>query len=153
MSMSAKNVVAGLVLLLIGLAYGFLAMQLPERSVPNVPGPAFFPGVVATIIVILSLALLIKGLLGLRKESLTAKGGLSLSVWPILMLGWWLAFIMILPYAGFVLAAIPFYAGLMAMCDERRWAVITAGAIIIPVLLFYLFRDGLNILLPLGVWS
>ena len=68
MSMSAKNVVAGLVLLLIGLAYGFLAMQLPERSVPNVPGPAFFPGVVATIIVILSLALLIKGLLGLSRS-------------------------------------------------------------------------------------
>mgnify|MGYP003572127694 FL=1 len=68
MSMSLKNVIAALVLLIVGLVYGFLGTQLPERSVPNVPGPAFFPGLVAIIIVVLALALLVKGLTGLRRE-------------------------------------------------------------------------------------
>jgi hypothetical protein len=151
MSMSLKNVIAALVLLIVGLVYGFLGTQLPERSVPNVPGPAFFPGLVAIIIVVLALALLVKGLTGLRREP-AMKGGFSFPVWPVLMLGWWLMFVVALPYAGFLLAAMPFFAGLMALCDQRRWAVIVAGSTIIPVLLYYLFRHGLNILLPLGAW-
>ena len=151
MSMSLKNVIAALVLLAVGLGYGYLGMQLPERSVPNVPGPAFFPGLVAAMIIVLALALLFKGVAGLRKEP-AISGGLSFPVWPVVMLGWWLAFVVALPYAGFLLAAIPFYAGLMAMCDQRSWLVIVAGSTIIPVLIFYLFRDGLSILLPLGAW-
>ena len=68
------------------------------------------------------------------------------------MLGWWLGFIIALPYAGFLLAGIPFFVGLMIMCEQRRWIVILAASTVIPVILFYLFRNGLNILLPTGAW-
>ena len=70
MSMSLKNVIGGVLLLIVGLIYGYLSTQLPERAVPNVPGPAFFPGLVAIMIVLLSIALLVKGLLGLKRKRL-----------------------------------------------------------------------------------
>ena len=150
MSMSLKNVIGALLLLIVGLVYGYLTTQLPERSVPNVPGPAFFPGLVAILMILLSATLLIKGVIGLKRES-AMSGGFSFPLRPLLMLGWWLGFIIALPYAGFLLAGIPFFAGLMLMCEQPRWAVVVAGSVGIPLILFYLFRHGLNILLPLGV--
>jgi putative tricarboxylic transport membrane protein len=151
MSMSLKNVIGAILLLIVGLIYGYLSTQLPERAVPNVPGPAFFPGLVAVMVILLAIALLIKGLIGLKREA-AMPGGVSIPVSPLLMLGWWLGFIIALPYAGFLLAGIPFFAGLMIMCEQRRWVVILTASTAIPVVLFYLFRNGLNILLPTGVW-
>lgn len=151
MSMSLKNVIGAILLLIVGLIYGYLSTQLPERAVPNVPGPAFFPGLVAILIVLLAIALLVKGLIGLKHEP-AMPDGFSVPVWPLLMLGWWIGFVIVLPYAGFLLAGIPFFAGLMIMCEQRRWGIILAGSASIPVILFYLFRNGLNILLPIGEW-
>ena len=149
--MSLKNVIGAILLLIVGVIYGYLSTQLPERAVPNVPGPAFFPGLVAILIVLMAIALLLKGLIGLKNES-AISAGFSFPLRPLLMLGWWLGFVISLPYAGFVLAGIPFFAGLMIMCEQRRWVVVLAGSTVIPVILFYLFRSGLNILLPTGAW-
>ena len=149
--MSLKNVIGAILLLIVGLVYGYLSTQLPERSVPNVPGPAFFPGLVAILIVLLAIALLVKGLIGLKHEP-AMSGGFSVPVLPLLMLGWWFGFVIVLPYAGFLLAGIPFFAGLMIMCEQRRWIIVLAGSASIPVILFYLFRNGLHILLPNGEW-
>jgi len=151
MSMPLKNVIGATLLLILGLTYGYLGTQLPDRAVPNVPGPAFFPGLVAILIILLSIALLVKGLTGLKKEP-AMTGRFSVPVWPFLMLAWWLGFVILLPYAGFLLAGIPFFAGLMLMCEQRRWTIVIVASTSIPVILFYLFRSGLNILLPTGVW-
>ncbi|MES9846306.1 MAG: tripartite tricarboxylate transporter TctB family protein [Candidatus Sedimenticola sp. 6PFRAG5] len=149
--MSLKNVIGAILLLIVGLIYGYLGTQLPDRGIPNVPGPAFFPGLVATLIVVLAITLLIKGLAGLKKEPAMA-GGFSVPVWPLMMLAWWFCFVVLLPHAGFLLAGIPFFAGLMLMCEQRRWITVVIASISIPVVLFYLFRSGLNILLPTGGW-
>ncbi|MET0084867.1 MAG: tripartite tricarboxylate transporter TctB family protein [Sedimenticola sp.] len=149
--MSLKNVIGAILLLIVGLVYGYLGTQLPDRGIPNVPGPAFFPGLVATLMVVLATTLLIKGLIGLKKESAFA-GVFSVPVWPLMMLAWWFCFVVLLPYAGFLLAGIPFFAGLMIMCERPRWLTILIASVSIPAVLFYLFRNGLNILLPTGEW-
>lgn len=95
MSMSLKNVIGAILLLIVGLTYGYLGTQLPDRGIPNVPGPSFFPKVVALLIVLLAISLLIKGLIGLKKEPAMI-GAFSVPVWPLLMLAWWLGFVILL---------------------------------------------------------
>ncbi len=40
--MALRNIVAAVALLALGIVYGYLAMRLPERDLPNIPGPSFF---------------------------------------------------------------------------------------------------------------
>ena len=111
--MALKEFVTGIVLLIVALAYGYLGLQLPERSVPNVPGPAFFPGLVALFILLLSISLTIKGLIGLKSKPHTS-GALTLSWQSAMVIVWCFCFVAILPYAGFLLSAIPFFFGINA---------------------------------------
>ena len=68
--MALRNIVAAAVLLMLGAAYGYLAMQLPERGLPNIPGPSFFPYLIAILLLGLSLGLLAQGIRGYRREPL-----------------------------------------------------------------------------------
>ena len=52
--MRRRNITAALVLLAIGAGYGLLTSQLPTRSLPDTPGPPFFPWINTTVILVLS---------------------------------------------------------------------------------------------------
>jgi len=151
MIMPVKNIIAAIVFAVIGIGYGSLASGLPDRAGIGVPGPAFFPQLIAGLIVFLSMALAYKGISGLRDFDQHQNG----SAFPIKTIGliaWFTAFIFSLSYLGFLFAGIPFFAGLMMMCQSRRWLQVTIGAATIPIVLFYLFRDGFQILLPHAQW-
>ena len=55
--MAGRNLLAGCGLLAFSLAYGVLTTGLPDRTLPNTPGPAFFPWFITGSLVILSAAL------------------------------------------------------------------------------------------------
>ncbi len=150
MSMPLKNLVISLVMGVIGGAYLYLSLQLPERSIQNVPGPSFFPLIISGTILVLAAAMLVKSLFGLRGKKLMPRltfPGLTLAV-----LGWFALYLAVLPYAGFLIASVPFFAGLMFLCDRPRLVPIVVASILVPVFLFYLFRNGFSILLPAGLW-
>lgn len=151
MSMPLKNVIFAVFLLAIGIVYAVLSSDLPERTIQNVPGPRFFPNIIAGIIIILSLSLLVKGLMELRRNSEFTMP-LTFPVKGTLIVVWMALFVAVLPYAGFVVAGIPFFAGLMALCTESRPYQMVIGSLTIPLVLYYLFREGFNILLPTGQW-
>ncbi len=56
--LARRNVIVGAVLLVIGVAYGLMTASLPDRSLPNTPGPAFFPWLITGGLLVLSTALL-----------------------------------------------------------------------------------------------
>jgi hypothetical protein len=62
------------------------------------------------------------------------------------------AYIFLLPYVGFLLGGIPFFAIIMLLSGTRRKTTIAIAAVAIPVILFYLFRVGFKILLPHASW-
>ncbi len=70
--------------------------------------------------------------------------------YPALGLISFLLFLGLLPYLGFLLGGIPFFAALMVISGERRPLWIAFFSIVIPVTLFFLFREGFLILLPQG---
>ena len=119
---------------------------------PDTPGPAFFPWLIAFGLIGLSAALTVQGLIALRQRG-EKTSGYRLPGRGLLALGGFAAYLLLLPYAGFVLASVPFCGGLVLLYGERRPAIALTAAILIPVLLFLVFGTGFQVLLPRGVWQ
>jgi len=151
MTMPTKNIIAAVIFAALGIGYGLLASGLPDRAGIGIPGPAFFPQLIAGFIVFLSLALLYKGISGLVIREKSADK-VVFSAKAAILLAWFAGFIFLLPYVGFMIAGVPFFAGLMLMCQSRRWLQLFLGATAIPIILFIIFRDGFHILLPNAPW-
>jgi putative tricarboxylic transport membrane protein len=146
-----RDALIGVILLVIGVIYGVLTSALPNRSLPNTPGPAFFPWLITGAFIFLSAALLIRSL----RDGVHASRHVSTardSRLPIFALTWFVIYLAALPFTGFLPASIPFFAGMMWFYGERSPLVLILAAIIVPSSLFYLFRHGFQILLPAGVW-
>jgi putative tricarboxylic transport membrane protein len=151
--MGARNILAAIVLIVLGIVYGALAARLPTRQIDQTTEPSFFPFVVVACVLALSIALLIQGIRARANEAATgatppARGAKGRAV---AALGLAVAYLALLPSLGFLAANIPFFAGLMILFGERRPIWIVVGALGVPVVLFYLFRDVFQILLPAGV--
>ncbi len=147
--MPRRDVVAAIVLIALGIAYAHLTSGLPERTLPNTPGPSFFPWLIVASLLALSVAMLARGLrAGKRAGKKTAP-----PPWRALgMLGWFVAYLAALPVVGFVIASVPFFAGLMVFFGARRWASVAALSVIVPVAVYHLFRGVFQVLLPAGPW-
>lgn len=151
MPMGRRNIIAAIVLLGIGVWYGVLTAALPERTLPNTPGPSFFPWLITGFLMLLSAALLVQGIGRLKTEETTPPSATG-SRRRVFALLWFAVYLAALPYAGFWPASIPFFAGLMVLYGARSRLVVVAVAVVVPLLLFFLFRYGFQIFLPRGVW-
>ena len=147
--MRSKNIGASLILMILGIGYGILTTQLPERTLPNTPGPPFFPWILTAGLLILSVSWFLASLKMGAGGSLFSEKKEYL-VYPALGLISFLTFLALLPYLGFLLGGIPFFAALMVISGERRPLWVAFFSIAIPVTLFFLFREGFLILLPQG---
>ena len=56
-----------------------------------------------------------------------------------------------LPFAGFVVSSVIFFAVLMVLYGGRKPLLIGVAATLVPVALFVIFRYGFQIVLPHGV--
>lgn len=148
--MALRNIVAAAALLALGIAYGYLAMQLPERIQSNLPGPAFFPYLIAIVLVGLSLALLVQGIRGRGRAPLALN--LREKAPAIAALILFAAYLLTLPRLGFLLASIPFAGAMIWLYGGRSWVFVVAGAAGLPLFLSLLFREMLRIPLPHGSW-
>ena len=151
MSMPLKNVIISMIMLLIGSCYLYFSLQLPVRSIQNVPGPSFFPLIIAAMVLFFTVALFIKGIVNLRNAQ-PDQDQIAAPRRVIATLLWFVLYLIALPYEGFLFASIPFFAGLMLLCDQKKLSQIAVGSVLIPVFLYVLFRQGFNILLPAGLW-
>lgn len=131
--------------------YGYLTTGLPERTLPNTPGPPFMPWILTVCLFAVSAIWFF--------DSLKIGAGLAAFVEkrehlliPAAALGLFMVFLVALPYLGFLAGGIPFFAGLMLLSGERRPLWIIVFSIAIPVFIFFLFREGFQILLPRGEW-
>ena len=152
--MRRRNIIAAVALIVLALGYGVLTSQLPVRSLPDTPGPPFFPWINTAILLALSLALLVQGLIGTTAEEngQPVSTGDTEQRWrTIWALGAYVAYLVILPGLGFPLATVPFFAALMILFGERRWLWVAVGSIAMTVFLYVLFRHGFNVFLPRGV--
>ena len=148
--MARRNLIAGCGMLALSLIYGVLTASLPERSLPNTPGPAFFPWFIAAALGILSIALLAQGLRG--SESTTGVGPKSVTGRGWIGLGAFVVYLTLVPALGFLTASIPFFAVLTALYGQRNRLLVALTAVVVPALVYVVFRHGFQMLLPQGLW-
>lgn len=148
--MGSRNIIAALALLALAAWYGVLTAGLPERTIPNTPGPSFFPWIIAGSLAVLSVAMLVQGVRTARRGDTLVAGGRPARL-AVAGLAWFAVYLAVLPTLGFPLASVPFFAGLMWLYGERRPLLIAVGSLALPVLLYLLFRDMFQILLPPGL--
>ncbi len=148
--MNQRNVAAAVVLILLSVAYGYLTSDLPKRTLPNTPDPAFMPWINTALLAGLSLLLLAGGLRATHLEPAAAPdpvGNASSGAFLAAFVG----YIVVLPVLGFVLSSIPFFAVTMMLFGERRKTWLVLGSTVATILLFALFRHVFNIVLPRGI--
>jgi len=147
--MRHKNIIAGIILTALGLAYGYMTTGLPVRSLPNTPGPSFFPWILTFCLLVLSVSLLVQGLrMGKDEAPPGNDGGGSIPAFLFLIV--FAVYLALLPFMGFLAASIPFFAVLMVLYGETRKLWIASLSFGVPVFLFLLFRDVFNIPMPRG---
>ncbi len=150
--MGRKNIIAGIVLILIGIGYGYLASELPIRDVKGVPGPSFFPIIITLALIALSSAMFFQGL----KQIRAGDAGEEISLPPkkvMIMLFVFLAFIAALPYLGFLYASIPFLTVMILLYGGRHKLLLIIAGPGIPLILYYFFRHVFLIPLPQATLS
>ena len=151
MPMGRRNLLAGALLLAVGIGYGLAAGQLPDRTLPDTPGPAFLPWLIAIGLTSLSAGLVLHSLIApLVRSGVSRDYRMPRRGW--LALGSFAAYLLLLPYAGFVLASVPFCGSLVVLYGERRRLIAVAGAVLVPLALFVVFGAGFQVLLPRGSW-
>ena len=147
--MKQKDIVAACVLLVVVIGYGYQTALLPVRTQPNTPDPSFFPWINTILLGVLSFALLIQGILRPTKKGVMQVELASRTV--IVALGLILLYLVAIPYFGFVLSSVPFFALFMVLHGERRKLWLLIGAAGIPIFLYYLFSHVFSVPLPRGM--
>jgi len=147
--MARRDLIAALVLLAFTVGFAWLTLHLPDRGLPNTPGPAFFPSSIAAALAVLSVALLVRGARTTAAEPVTLPPGVAARGW--IALGAFVIYLIALPTLGFLIASVPFFAALTWAYGERRIVVLAATAIVVPVALLLVFRWGFQIFLPRGI--
>lgn len=128
-------------------------MRLPTRTLPHTPSPSFFPWLLTVALLVLAAALLVQGLRDKRPGVWWVEDPATLAK-PAAGLLLFIGYVMVLPTLGFVLASVPFFAGMMCLAGERRLAWVLVPSIAIPAALFGAFRYLFRILLPQAeFWS
>ena len=149
-NMRTRNLIASIVLLVLSAGYGFMTSNLPTRAIENSTQPSFFPWVVTACLIILSVMLLARGFL----PAATARTPEPMNI-PVWKMGFGLAaalaYLAALPDLGFLAANILLFVVLMWLYGERRPVALSIGSLVIPIAVFFLFREVFQIRLPAGV--
>ena len=148
--MRNRNLIASLVLLLFCAGYAYLTANLGTRAIEDTTQPSFFPWLITACLTILSFSLLLQ--VCITSSIQTASKPLNIPskrLSSALILS--ISYLAILPLLGFVGANILLFSGLMYLYGERRLIQILTFSFLIPIVIFYLFREGFQIHLPAGI--
>ena len=148
--MRRRNLIAGLVLIILGIGYAVMTSQLPTRNIENATGPSFFPWVVTTCFLALSFALFVQGFWRTISDRVPTLPAIPSRRWGA-GLAVFVAYLLLLPWLGFLAANILLFGALMLLYGERRPLWVAGGALLVSLFFFFLFRDVFQIRLPAGI--
>ena len=160
MKMAIRNIVSGAILILLAIGYAWQITLVPSRDVmPNTPGPAFFPWVILACLALLSIALFIQGIRGLKSQDKAGSAKSSADntegQWqkPLMMILAFAAYLLALFKLGFVIPSVIFFGVLMWLYGSRKLPFIALFSLSVPIALFVVFSYGFQVLLPRGPWG
>lgn len=140
----------GLVIATFGAYSLFRALELRFYQ-ESVPGPGFFPAVLALFLILGGLGLSVTRLMAPDEDSKdfdlpsTEEARRSVGLWGALLLA-----IVLVNFIGFLLAMIVLVAVLLLGIERRRGIATFVTIILVPVLVYLLFATLLKVPLPTG---
>ena len=137
-------------MLLLCAGYAYLTANLPSRDIQNSTQPSFFPWVIVVCMSLLSIALLVQGLLPHFNNEIQGRSSIPakrIAIGLIVAI----AYLITLPWLGFVAANILLFVGLMYLYGENRPIWIIISSITISLAVFILFREVFQIRLTAGI--
>lgn len=144
-TLAASLILAGLAGLIL-----FEASRLAFGSI-RVPQTGFFPLVLATLLLFLSIALLVQTRRQAggenREEPIKSEAWIRISITLAAMLG----FALVLEKLGFLLSTFTVMLLLLRVIEPQRWPRVIAVALVTALVSYFLFARLLNIPLPAGV--
>jgi putative tricarboxylic transport membrane protein len=146
--MMTPNRLAAFVLIAFGLGYGYMTYRQPAASALGDPGLALFPGILTALLLLLAISILVQDIRGkaLPKHfSFKITPGGTRSVAGLALV---LVYFLVIPYLGFFVSSVLFFASLMWLCGERRLLRILGFSCAIPIFLLLFFQELFQIPLP-----
>ena len=145
----------GLVVTLLGiafLAYSVDQFRAMSRKVTWIMSPYLFPMIVAGMAILLGIGIIVESRGKDEKQAKAdAEGGRSTlrrALDVVLVIAMAVLYEIALPYTGFIPATAVFLAVMVLFLGERRWYIFVPVAVLTPLILYAIFRLGLNVRLP-----
>ena len=142
--------ISGYILLAIGVITAWSSTSLSMGKFRH-PGPGFLPFGLALVLVILSLALILRS---------RTKGGSSKPFWaertwlrPLLGVIIFILYAFFLGYIGFILTTFLFLIFWMWVIERIRWVTILSISVGVTTVLYFIFEYFLEVPLPTGFFS
>ena len=150
-----KTKADGLVVTLLGiafLAYSVDQFRAMSRKVNWIMSPYLFPMIVAGMAILLGIGIIVESRGKDEKQAKAdAEGGRSTlrrALDVVLVIAMAVLYEIALPYTGFIPATAVFLAVMVLFLGERRWYIFVPVAVLTPLILYAIFRLGLNVRLP-----
>ena len=145
----------GLVVTLLGiafLAYSVNQFNAMSRKVNWIMSPYLFPMIVAGMAILLGIGIIVESRGKDEKQAKAeAEGGRSTlrkTLDVVLVIVMAVLYDIALPYAGFIPSTAVFLAAMVLFLGERKWYIFVPVAVLTPLILYAIFRLGLNVRLP-----
>jgi putative tricarboxylic transport membrane protein len=158
--MLSRDGVSGFVCLTISVILLTQTFGLPPAAIVPI-GPAFYPRVVLSILMLLSVILIALDFRAMRITAAPAAApAAGLTPNYRLVLATFIEFglyILVLPLLGFRIATFLFVLSLQVTLEwprsAKHWALAVAIAAATSIVCYLIFQDYLSVLLPRGTWS
>jgi putative tricarboxylic transport membrane protein len=151
----AKRIDVGLGAIVVALGiFVFLQSQQFDFYLEGIPGPGFFPTLLAGALAITGALLCLSGLVGSKDTSedfdppSRAQAKRSLGVWIAMLVS-----VLLVPSAGFLIAMLVLVGILIFGLEGKRNLRGLAAVILIPLSCYLLFAELLQVQLPAGVFG
>jgi hypothetical protein len=146
----SRDGIAGLVCFAGSVVLYGIARGLPQPALVPI-GPGFYPGILFTVVALLSAVLVVTDVLARGRRVPPAPVAYRLVVVTFAIFA---AYVFLLPALGYRVATLLFVAVLSAALERprtaRRWASVAVMAIVTTAVTYYVFEAYLNVLLPRG---
>jgi putative tricarboxylic transport membrane protein len=137
-------------------AFAVLALVEARRlsdGTLRTPGPGFFPLVLATGLLVLSIAIVIVALRAPAPASNGSRASLAGRARAVLTLAALLAYVFLMEPLGFAIATAMLLAVLFTVAAPTRWPLALGGSVVAAGAAWLVFRVWLKIPLPAGPWG
>ena len=150
MAYKYQEIIFSGLLFLLGVAlfwHTFAEQYQPAFTLDNEMSPMLYPRIILGGWSILSLLMFINAL---RSTPVVKE-----FCWKrvFMALGMMLALIVLINLIGFIIPAVLFFLGFALFLGYRKYLIAVCFAVVVPVVIFFIFDRGLGVLLPTCPWS